>query len=150
MRHKKAGRKLGRTTAHRRALLRNLATALFQRERIVTPLPKAKDLRPVAEKLITSGKKGTLHARRQILSYLQDKEVGHKVVEEIAPRYSDRNGGYTRIIKLGTRRGDQAEMALIELLGSEFKPKDKTKDKPKDKPKAKEKAKAEKPEAKTE
>lgn len=144
MRHKKAGRKLGRTTSHRRALLRNLATALFQRERIVTTLPKAKELRPVAERLITSGKKGTLHARRHILSYLMEKDVAHKVVEEIAPRYSDRNGGYTRIIKLGARRGDQAEMALIELLGSEFKPKDTAKEKPKGK--AKEAKPAAKPE----
>lgn len=120
MRHRKEGRKLGRTTSHRRALLRNLATDFFQRERIITTLPKAKELRPVVEKLITDGKRGTLHDRRKILAYIQTKEVAHKLFEEIAPRFADRNGGYTRIIKLGYRTGDKAEIALIELLGSEF------------------------------
>ncbi|HOT01389.1 MAG TPA: 50S ribosomal protein L17 [Acidobacteriota bacterium] len=120
MRHRKEGRKLGRTTSHRRALLRNLATDFFQRERIITTLPKAKELRPVVEKLITDGKRGTLHDRRKILAYIQTKEVAHKLFEEIAPRFADRNGGYTRIIKLGYRTGDKAEIALLELLGSEF------------------------------
>jgi len=120
MRHRKEGRKLGRTTPHRRALLRNLATDFFRRERIITTLPKAKELRPVVEKLITDGKRGTLHDRRKILAYIQTKEVAHKLFEEIAPRFADRNGGYTRIIKLGYRTGDKAEIALIELLGSEF------------------------------
>lgn len=120
MRHRKEGRKLGRTTSHRRALLRNLATDFFQRERIITTLPKAKELRPVVEKLITDGKRGTLHDRRKILAYIQTKDVAHKLFEEIAPRFADRNGGYTRIIKLGYRTGDKAEIALIELLGSEF------------------------------
>ena len=145
MRHKVAGRKLGRTSAHRRALLRNLATALFQRERILTTLPKAKELRPVAEKLISEGRKGTLHARRKLLGYLMTKDVAHKVMEEIAPRFTDRPGGYTRIIKVGWRDGDKAEMAIIELLGSELKVGDKKKP---EKSKAKEKepeAPAEKP-----
>lgn len=127
MRHKVAGRKLGRTSSHRRALLRNLATALFQKERILTTLPKAKELRPVVERLISEGRKGTLHARRKILGYIMVKEVAHKVMEEIAPRFSDRPGGYTRIIKTGWRDGDKAEMAIIELLGSELKVSDKKK-----------------------
>jgi large subunit ribosomal protein L17 len=139
MRHKVAGRKLGRTSSHRRALLRNLATALFQKERILTTLPKAKELRPVVEKLISEGRKGTLHARRKILGYLMTKDVAHKVMEEIAPRFTDRPGGYTRIIKVGWRDGDKAEMALIELLGSELKVTDKKKT-----AKAKSKAKEEK------
>ncbi|HPJ72426.1 MAG TPA: 50S ribosomal protein L17 [bacterium] len=125
MRHRKEGRKLGRTSSHRRALLRNLATDFFQRERIITTLPKAKELRPVVEKLITEGKRGTLHDRRKILAYIQTKDVAHKLFEEIAPRFADRNGGYTRIIKLGYRAGDKAEIALIELLGSEFAAADK-------------------------
>jgi len=119
MRHKVAGRKLNRTPSHRRSLFRNMATSLFMHERIVTTLPKAKDLRPIAEKLITQGKKGTLHARRKILSYIRVKEIAHKVMDEIAPRYADRDGGYTRILKLGYRDGDKAEMALIELVGVE-------------------------------
>ena len=119
MRHKVAGRKLNRTPSHRRSLFRNMVTSLFMHERIVTTLPKAKDLRPIAEKLITQGKKGTLHARRKILSYIRVKEITHKVMDEIAPRYADRDGGYTRILKLGYRDGDKAEMALIELVGVE-------------------------------
>lgn len=124
MRHKVAGRKLGRTASHRKAMLRNLATSLFTHERIVTTLPKAKELRPIAERLITLGKRGNLHAYRQILGYIQEVEIGKKVKDEIAPRFADRNGGYTRIIKLGARQGDKAEMAVIELLGSEYKPRD--------------------------
>ncbi len=119
MRHRVAGRKLGRTSSHRKAMFRNMATSLFQHERIVTTLPKAKELRPIVEKLITQGKKGTLHARRNILSYIMLKEIAHKVMDEIAPRYADRNGGYTRILKLGYRDGDKAEMAIIELVGNE-------------------------------
>ena len=145
MRHKVAGRKLGRTSSHRRALLRNLATALFQKERILTTLPKAKELRPVVERLISEGRKGTLQARRKLLGFIMVKEVAHKVMEEIAPRFSDRPGGYTRIIKTGWRDGDKAEMAIIELLGSELKVGDKKKP---EKSKAKEKepeAPAEKP-----
>lgn len=121
MRHRKAGRKLGRSTSHRRALFRNLATALFHKERIITTLAKAKDLRPIAERLITLGKKGDLHSRRQILSYVMETKIANKVVDELAPRFADRNGGYTRILKLGVRDGDKAEIALIELLGSELK-----------------------------
>lgn len=116
MRHRKSGRKLGRTMAHRRALLRNQATSLFRHERIITTLPKAKELRPVVEKLITQGKAGTLAARRRILAFVIDETVAHKVMDEIAPRYADRPGGYTRILRLGYRQGDQAETALIELL----------------------------------
>lgn len=125
MRHRKAGRKLGRSTSHRRALFRSLATALFDKERIITTLPKAKDLRPIAERLITLGKRGDLHARRQILAFVMNTDVANKVVDEIAPRFADRNGGYTRILKLGVRDGDKAEMGLIELIGSELKVKDK-------------------------
>ncbi len=119
MRHRVAGKKLGRTTEHRKALLRNLATELFRYGRIKTTLPKAKALRPVAEKLITLGKKGTLSDRRRLISYLKDKKVAHKVVDEIGPMYSQRPGGYTRIYKLGWRKGDGAEMAIIELVESE-------------------------------
>ena len=116
MRHRKEGRKLGRTSSHRRALLRNLATDFFQRERIITTLPKAKELRPVVEKLITEGKRGTLHDRRKILAYIQTKEVAHKLFEEIAPRFADRNGGYTRITRTGLRRGDSAQKAVLEFV----------------------------------
>lgn len=133
MRHRKAGRKLGRSTSHRRALFRNLATSFFDKERIITTLAKAKDLRPIVEKLITSGKKGDLHSRRQILSFLMDIRVGNKVVDEIAPRFADRNGGYTRILKLGVRDGDKAEIALFELIGSEYKPTEKKESKKKGK-----------------
>jgi large subunit ribosomal protein L17 len=129
MRHKVAGRKLGRKTAHRKALLRNLATALFQHERIITTLPKAKELRRVVDKLITKGKSGSLHDRRQILAYVMSKDIAHKVMEEVAPRFADRNGGYTRIYKLGYRTGDMAEKALIELVGSELKVSEKKKGK---------------------
>lgn len=127
MRHRKAGKKLGRTTSHRRAMLRNMATSLLQEEHIITTLPKAKVLRPVVEKYITLGKRGTLHARRQILSFLMSPDVAHKVMAELAPRFADRPGGYTRIIKLGVRVGDKAETALIELVGSEYKPAEKKK-----------------------
>ncbi len=119
MRHRVAGKKLGRTTEHRKALLRNLATELFRYGRIKTTLPKAKALRPVAEKLITMGKRGTLSDRRRLLGYLKDKKVAHKVVDEIGPMFSQRPGGYTRIYKLGWRKGDGAEMAIIELVESE-------------------------------
>ena len=118
MRHRVAHRKLGRVTSHRLALLRNLATALFERERIRTTLMKAKELRPYAEKLITLAKRGDLHARRQAMSTLQhpDKGVIYKLFEEIAPRYSARPGGYTRILKLGPRSSDSTEMVYLELV----------------------------------
>jgi large subunit ribosomal protein L17 len=119
MKHRVAGRKLGRTSSHRLALLRNLATALFERERIRTTLMKAKELRPFAEKLVTMAKKETLHARRQVLRHIHDREVVAKLFETVSARFAQRPGGYTRILKLGPRRGDAAEMAIIELVGSE-------------------------------
>jgi large subunit ribosomal protein L17 len=124
MRHRVAHRKLGRVTPHRLALLRNLATALFERERIRTTLPKAKELRPFAEKLITLAKRedGRLHARRQAARQLQDPAVVQKLFDTIGARYATRPGGYTRILRLGPRQGDGAEMAYLELVGYEYKP----------------------------
>jgi large subunit ribosomal protein L17 len=119
MRHRIAGRKLGRTTEHRTALLRNLSTALFERERITTTLAKAKELRPFAEKLVTMSKKETLHARRQVYRHIHDGKVVAKLFDSLSARYAQRPGGYTRIIKLGPRRGDNAEMAIIELVDSD-------------------------------
>jgi large subunit ribosomal protein L17 len=152
MRHRVAHRKLGRTTPHRKALLRNLATALFERERIRTTLPKAKELRPFAEKLITLAKRedGRLHARRQAARQLQDPGVVQKLFDTIGARFASRPGGYTRILRLGTRHGDGAEMAYLELVGYEYKPAGKT-DKParKDAPKDEKKEAAPKAAAKT-
>ena len=109
-------RKLGRPTAHRRSMLRNLVTDLFREERIQTTDKRAKEARRVAEKLITLAKRGDLHARRQALAYIYKTETVHKLFEEIAPLYKERNGGYTRILKLGPRQGDAAEMAILELV----------------------------------
>lgn len=124
MRHRVAHRKLGRKTAHRIATLRTLATALFERERIQTTLMKAKELRPYAEKLITLAKRddGKLHARRQVAANIRDGEVVKKLFDTLGQRFSSRPGGYTRILRLGPRKGDGAEMAIVELLGSEYKP----------------------------
>jgi len=119
MRHLKSGRQLSRNSAHRWALMRNLITALLREEKIQTTDPKAKELRRWADLVITLGKRGGLHARRQALSIVQDKAVVRKLFETIAPRFKDRSGGYTRIIKLGIRRGDAAQMSLIELVGVE-------------------------------
>ena len=119
MRHLKAGRKLGRTSAHRKALFRNLVGALIQRERISTTLAKAKELRGKVEKTITLGKKGTLHARRQVFKLAPQKETVQKVFGPLAERYAKRPGGYTRIIKIGQRKGDNAPMAFIELVDRE-------------------------------
>jgi large subunit ribosomal protein L17 len=119
MRHLKAGRKLGRTSAHRKALFRNLVGALIQRERISTTLAKAKELRGKVEKTITLGKKGTLHARRQAFKLAPQKETVHKIFGPLAERYAKRPGGYTRIIKIGPRKGDNAPMAFIELVDRE-------------------------------
>ena len=121
MRHRKKGRKLNRTAAHRKALLRNMATSLFRHGRIETTTAKAKELRPFAERVITLAKRGDLHARRLAAQKIQDPEVLGKLFGEIGPRFAERPGGYTRILKLGSRRGDAAEMALIELVekGSE-------------------------------
>jgi large subunit ribosomal protein L17 len=113
-----AGRKLGRTTEHRIALLRNLSTALFDKEKITTTLAKAKELRPFAEKLVTLSKKETLHARRQVLRHIHNRAVVAKLFDTLSARYAQRPGGYTRILKLGPRRGDHAEMAIIELVGA--------------------------------
>ena len=119
MRHKVAGRRLGRTTPHRVAMLRNMVTSLFAHERIVTTVQKAKELRPVAEKMITLAKRGDLHARRQALSYIRDKSVVDKLFGEIKDKFDDRKGGYTRILRTGVRKGDCASMAIIELVGYE-------------------------------
>jgi len=119
MKHRVAGRKLGRTSMHRTALLRNLSTELFRHERIRTTLMKAKELRPFAERLITLSKRETLHARRLVLRDIHDKDVVSKMFDTISSRFAQRPGGYTRIVKLGPRRGDNAEMALIELIGAE-------------------------------
>src|ERR1700724_3805936 len=119
MRHKVAGWKLGRNTAHRRSLLRNLVTSLILEERIETTLPKAKALRPQVEKMITLGKRGDLAARRQALAYLMTRAAVDKLFDTIGPRFGDRQGGYLRIIRGGFRKGDGGEIAFIELLGSE-------------------------------
>ncbi|MEJ2134966.1 MAG: 50S ribosomal protein L17 [Desulfofustis sp.] len=119
MRHGKSGRKLGRTSSHRKAMFRNMVTSLFEHERIVTTEKKAKELRPIAEKMITLAKRGDLHARRQALSYMQSKDVVAKLFDEIQSQFTDRQGGYTRIIKTGNRQGDAAPMAIIELVGYE-------------------------------
>jgi large subunit ribosomal protein L17 len=116
MRHRKKGRQLSRTATHRRATLRNLATSLFRHERIQTTTAKAKELRPYAERLITLARRGDVHARRLAGRKIQDRTVLGKLFDEIAPRYSERPGGYTRILKLGSRKGDAAEMSLIELV----------------------------------
>ena len=118
MRHLKAHRKLGRTSEHRMSMLRNLATSLInsREDRIVTTLPKAKELRPYAERLITLARRGDLHARRQVERRIQDREVLGRLFKEIGPRFATRPGGYTRILKLGHRVGDGADVARIELL----------------------------------
>ena len=116
MRHMKQGRKLGRTTAHRKALLRNLATALLDHERIITTEAKAKELRRVADKLVTLGKRGDLHSRRRALRVVRSNAVVRKLFDEVAPRFAARNGGYTRVLRLGYRPGDAAAMAVIELV----------------------------------
>ncbi len=121
MRHLKRGRKLGRTTAHRKALLRNLVTSLLEHERIITTEPKAKELRRVADKMVTLGKRGTLHARRQALRVIRSNEVVRKLFSDVAPRFAERNGGYTRILHLGYRPGDAAAMAVIELVDAHLK-----------------------------
>jgi large subunit ribosomal protein L17 len=120
MRHLKQGRKLGRTSAHRKALLRNLATALLEHERIITTEPKAKELRRVVDKLVTLGKRGDLHARRQVLQVIRSNTVVQRLFNEIAPRFAERRGGYTRVLRLGYRPGDAAAMAVIELVDAQF------------------------------
>ncbi len=115
MRHKVNFRKLSRSSSHRRALLRNMSTALINEERIVTTLHKAKELRPVVEKLVTLGRRDSVHARRQAFAWLRSETVVKKLFTDLAERYSDTPGGYTRIVRIGRRRGDCAEMAVIEF-----------------------------------
>ena len=116
MRHAVAGRKLNRTSSHRKAMFNNLAAALIKHEQIKTTLPKAKDLRPIVEKLVTLGKKGGLAARRQILASLKDDKLADKLLTTLADRYKSRAGGYTRVLKAGFRYGDMASMAIIEFV----------------------------------
>lgn len=116
MRHSIAGRKLGRRTGHRRALYRNLVTSLLKHEKLVTTEPKAKEVRGIAEKMITLGKKSGLHSYRQALSFITDKKVTEKLFADLAPRYKERPGGYTRIVKLQPRPGDGAPMVKLELI----------------------------------
>ena len=117
MRHRSKGRLLSRTKAHRRAMLRNMASSLFQHDKVETTNAKAKELRPYAERLITLARRGDLHARRQVERQIKDRDVAGRLFKEIGPRFAARPGGYTRILKLGHRQGDGAEMARIELLG---------------------------------
>jgi large subunit ribosomal protein L17 len=119
MRHRNAGFKLGRNTSHRRALLRNLVTSILLNDRVETTITKAKATRPIVEKMITLGKRGDLHARRQAAAYLMTPESVTRLFSTVAPRYGSRNGGYLRIVRKGQRQGDAAEMAWIELLGAE-------------------------------
>ena len=116
MRHRTSGRKLNRTSQHRNMMFRNMAQALIKHEQIVTTLPKAKDLKPVVERLITLGKRGDLHARRLVFARLRDEAMTAKLFEVLGPRYQERNGGYTRVLKAGFRYGDMAPMAIIEFV----------------------------------
>jgi large subunit ribosomal protein L17 len=116
MRHHRTGKKLGRDSAHRKALYANLTSSLIEHGRIRTTETKAKAVRPIAEKMITLGRDGSIHARRQALAYLRTQEVVHKLFSEVAPRFRDRPGGYTRVVKLGPRQGDAAAMAYLELV----------------------------------
>ncbi len=127
MRHHRATTKLGRQANHRRALLRNLVTSLLREERMMTTVQKARFLRPYAERMITLGKKGGLHARRQAAAFLVDPETVQKLFSTVGPRFSQRPGGYTRMTRLGWRRGDGAELAMVELVGSELKKREKKK-----------------------
>lgn len=123
MRHNKTGRRLGRKPDHRQHMMRNMVTSFFECEKITTTVTRAKELRKVVDKMITLGKRGDLHARRQALQVIRDPKVVGKLFEMIAPRYTDRPGGYTRIIKLENRQGDNAPMSIIELVEEEFTPK---------------------------
>ena len=119
MRHRKAGNQLGRNTSHRRAMLRNMVTSIFKYEQIETTDAKAKAIRPIAEKMITLAKRGDLHARRQALSYMQDKEVTHRLFNELKGRFSSREGGYLRIVKKGFRKGDGASISVVQLVSND-------------------------------
>jgi large subunit ribosomal protein L17 len=116
MRHRRSGRKLGRDASHRKALYSNLAGALIEHGRIKTTLAKAKEVRPVAEQMITLARRGDVHARRQALKFLRSQDVVHKLFSDVGPRFADRDGGYSRIVKIGPRFGDAAEMAYLELV----------------------------------
>lgn len=120
MRHKMAGRKLGRTTSHREAMFRNQLLSLVRHERIITTLPKAKELRPLAERCVTHGKQDTVSARRWVFRWVQDRDLVGKLFNNIAPRFKERPGGYLRIVKLGPRQGDGAEMAVLEFVDFEL------------------------------
>jgi len=128
MRHRVNGRKLGRTSAHRKALFRNQLISLFEHERIITTLAKAKELRPQAERMVTLARTGSLANRRQILRVVPDKEIVRRLFDDIAPRFVDRQGGYTRIMRLGRRHGDGAELAIIEFIDFEPTDRDQTGD----------------------
>lgn len=123
MRHRLSGRKLNRTSAHRKALFNNMASALVKHEQITTTLPKAKELRPFVEKLVTLGKRGGLHARRQVLSVVRDEKIADKLFTTLAQRYAERPGGYTRVLRAGFRTGDSAPMAVIEFVDRDPKAK---------------------------
>jgi large subunit ribosomal protein L17 len=125
MRHRKGGSKLGRNPAHRRATLRNLVTNVIERERIRTTLARAKAARPLVEQMITLGKQDSLHTRRQAAAFLMTPEAVKRLFNDLAPRFSERPGGYTRIVRAGWRHGDNAEVAILELVGSEMKVKEK-------------------------
>src|SRR5215218_6923367 len=125
MRHGKVHRKLNRTAEHRRAMFANMCASLIKHEQIVTTLPKAKDLRPIVEKLITLGKRGDLHARRQAISEIKDRDMVKKLFEVLGPRYKDRQGGYTRVMKAGFRYGDNAPVAVIEFVDRDVEAKGK-------------------------
>jgi large subunit ribosomal protein L17 len=116
VRHQRAGRKLGRDSAHRKALYSNLAGALIEHGRIRTTEAKAKEVRPIVEQMITLGKRGDVHAHRQAVAFLRSKPIAHKLFADVAPRFADRPGGYTRVVKLGPRQGDSAPMAYLELV----------------------------------
>jgi large subunit ribosomal protein L17 len=143
MQHNRAGRKLGRTTAHRKALFRNQLSSLITHERIQTTLPKAKDLRPLIEKMVTLGKRGGLHARRLALKTIPEAATVKKLFEEIAPRFKERAGGYTRIVRIGERAHDAADMVVLELVDRKDDGKKAEREKRKAEKKAKEKALAE-------
>ncbi len=142
MRHLNSGSKLGRNPAHRRATLRNLVTNLIERERITTTLTRARAARPIAERMITLGKKDTLQTRRQAAAFLMTPAATQKLFRDIAPRFSDRAGGYTRIVAAGWRVGDGAKVAILELIGSELKKKEKKEKGKKESPEETQEAKA--------
>lgn len=119
MRHQKAGKKLGRNSSHRKAMFKNMATSLFKHEQLETTDVKAKELRPIVEKIIGLAKRGDLHARRQTLSYLKEKKITHQLFEELKDRYISRQGGYVRIVKKGFRKGDGAPVSIIQLIPGE-------------------------------